>query len=164
MYVCAMTDSYVCCDSFLITCDMPASQTLRHVTMSHGTHVNESWHTREWVMAHTWISHGTHIHVTCLLVRLYGMSRWVMAHTWMSHGTDIHVSWHTCECVMSQKWMSHGTHKHESLYFPTWKMVRAVGCRAGKCDMSHMNEWWNTHEWVMAHARMSQVTHMNETY
>ena len=27
--------------------------------MSHGTHMNESWHTYEWVMSHTWMNHGT---------------------------------------------------------------------------------------------------------
>ena len=27
----------------------------------HGTHMNESWHTYEWVMAHIWMSHGTHM-------------------------------------------------------------------------------------------------------
>jgi len=29
--------------------------------MSHGTHMNESWHTYEWVMAHIWMSHGIHM-------------------------------------------------------------------------------------------------------
>ena len=50
----------------------------RHIWMSHGTHMNESWHTYEWVMAHgrhIWMSHGTH--------------EWVMAHTWMCHGTHM---------------------------------------------------------------------------
>jgi len=27
--------------------------------MRHGTPINASWHTYEWVMAHTWMSHGT---------------------------------------------------------------------------------------------------------
>jgi len=34
---------------------------MAHVWMSHGTHLNESWHTCEWVMAHIWMSHGTHV-------------------------------------------------------------------------------------------------------
>ena len=34
---------------------------MAHIRSSHGKHMNESWHTYEWVMAHTWISHGTHM-------------------------------------------------------------------------------------------------------
>jgi len=29
--------------------------------MSHGTHMDESWHTYGCVMAHIWMSHGTHM-------------------------------------------------------------------------------------------------------
>ena len=62
--------------------------------VSDGTHVNESWHTYEWVMArelHIWMSHES-----------YGC---IMAHKWMSAGTNknshdtCNESWHTYECV-----------------------------------------------------------------
>ena len=33
-----------------------------HTWMSHGTHMNESWHTREWVMGHMWMSHVIRMH------------------------------------------------------------------------------------------------------
>ena len=36
-----------------------------HSFLNHGTHMNESWHTHEWVMAHTWMSHGTHMNESC---------------------------------------------------------------------------------------------------
>ena len=34
---------------------------MTHIWMSHGTHMNESWHTYVWVMAHISMSHGTHM-------------------------------------------------------------------------------------------------------
>ena len=47
--------------------------------MSHGTRMNESWHTYESVMAHIRMSHGTHMNES-----------W-HAHTRRSHGTHITV-------------------------------------------------------------------------
>jgi len=38
-----------------------------HIWMSHGTHMNESWHPYEWVMAPIWMSHGTHINEASLI-------------------------------------------------------------------------------------------------
>ena len=52
---------------------------ITHIWMSHGTRMNESWHTYEWVMAHVW----------------------------MSHGTRMNESWHTYEWVMSPRPESH---------------------------------------------------------
>ena len=49
--------------------------------LSYGTHVNESWHIYQWVMAHMWMSHGTHINE----------------------------SWHTCESFTVHIWISHVT-------------------------------------------------------
>ena len=82
--------------------------------MSHGTHMNESWHTYEWVMSlrlqllwymqtdsstewHTWVM--AHI-------------GWVMAHIWMSH-----VLTTTTTMICAHRFirrvahMSHGTHR-----------------------------------------------------
>ena len=61
-----------------------------------GTHMNESWHTYEWVMAHIWMSHGTHMcdHVA--------HRSWVLSHVWVSHVTHMSESRDTCEWVMSQ--------------------------------------------------------------
>jgi len=80
------------------------------IWMSHGTHVNESWHTYEWVMAHIWTSHGAHMNVSW---RTYQR---VMAHIWMWHGTRMNESWHTYEWAMAHIniWMSHGTYMNAS--------------------------------------------------
>ena len=67
-----------------------------HIWMRHVTHINESWHTYEWVMSHTWTSPTTH--------------EWVMSHIWMRHNTLMNESCHTYEWVMSHIWMSHVTH------------------------------------------------------
>ena len=50
IHMCGMTHSYVWHDSFM---------------MSHVTHMNESYHTYEWVMSHIWISHVTHMNESC---------------------------------------------------------------------------------------------------
>jgi len=45
--------------------------------MSYGAHMNESWHTHEWVIAHIWMSHGAQ----CVLARLNQYARswdWVI--------------------------------------------------------------------------------------
>ena len=47
--------------------------------MSHGTHMNESWRTYEWVMWRTSCDMNASCHTY----------EWVMAHTWMSHGTHM---------------------------------------------------------------------------
>jgi len=63
--------------------------------MSHGTRMDESWHTYGWVMTHIWMSHGTHMNES------WHTYEWVMAHIWMSHGTHMNKSWHTYEWVMA---------------------------------------------------------------
>jgi len=46
--------------------------------MRHGTHMNGSWRTHEWVMAHVWMSHGTHTNtILHHHVELLDVSRWV---------------------------------------------------------------------------------------
>ena len=53
--------------------------------MSHGTHVNESWYTREWVMSHTY-THLFHILISGspYVNESWYTRKWVMVHTWMS--------------------------------------------------------------------------------
>ena len=72
---------------------------------SHVTHMNESYHTYEWVMSqamsHMWMSHVTHMNESW---RTY---EWVMSHIWMSHVTHMNESCHTYEWVMSHIWMWH---------------------------------------------------------
>jgi len=49
---------------------------MAHMWMSHGTHMNESWHTYEWIVSPSsryilysilWMSHGTHVNESCLI-------------------------------------------------------------------------------------------------
>ena len=89
LHVCVLfIHSYVCHDPFILKCLIRdpfrcvpwlitcmcnwmshGTHVKRHVThmndthtwMSHVTHMNESCHTREWVMSHTWMSHVTHM-------------------------------------------------------------------------------------------------------
>jgi len=51
--------------------------------MSHGTHINESCHTYQWVVSHTSTSHVAHINEACHIYQR------VMSHISMSHVTHI---------------------------------------------------------------------------
>jgi len=140
---------------------------MTYTRIRHGTrtHVIESRHIREWVMAHTfcklkksnkqqaciavWASHGTHVS------KSWQTYEWVMARIWMSHGTHVSESWHTCERVMAHMWVSHVTHMDESWHTYEWVMARI--------RVSHgtlVNESWHTYEWVMTHIWMSHGTHV----
>jgi len=149
--------------------------------MSNGTHMNESWHTYEWVMAHIWIRHGTH------------MNQWVMAHIWMSHGTNVNESWHTYEWVVTQipyLWGNSAdletqpannhlcvrARMHACAYVCVCVCVRVCayvcvrdcvcartptfGYVAGR-HSPKMNR--STHEWVVSHISMIHVTHVNKS-
>ena len=75
---CVMTHSYMCAMMVLIY-----KWVMAQIWMSHGTHMNESWHTYEWVMAHIWMSHiYSHIYIYDNMIAL--MHEWVMAliHAW----------------------------------------------------------------------------------
>ena len=75
VHMCDMTRSNVWHDSF--TC----------VTWLIQMYMNESCHTRTWVMSHIWMAHATHAHESCHTYE------WVMPHTHMSHVTQ---STYTC--------------------------------------------------------------------
>jgi len=55
-----------------------------------------------------WMSHGTHINESCHTCEC------VMAHMRMSRGTYMNESWHTCEWVMAQSPKGHGTYVNQS--------------------------------------------------
>jgi len=101
---------------------MPASF-ITHVCMSHGTHMHESWHTYEWVMAHVWMSLVTRMDESC---HTYG---WVMSHIWTSHVTH--------EWVMSHIWTSHVT--HEWVMSPIWTS-HVMHCRWSASNMLQGDE------------------------
>jgi len=110
-------------------------------------HMNESWHTYEWVMAHLWMSHCTHMNESCptwcdqvtSLIHEWVMSHISMSHVphiWMSHVTSVS----SCSRVDEVK-----SHTYE------WSHVTHIW-------MSHVSSCsgvdqvkWHTYEWVMAH-------------
>jgi len=106
---------------------------IRHRWMSHGTHLNEPWHTHKWVMAHRGMSHGIHmspsnppLHPKTAATISWAHSRfprwkftrsqtWQRAisgakERWMSRDTCTNESWHTYTWVTTPKGISHGIH------------------------------------------------------
>ena len=118
---------------------------MSHVWMSHVTHMNESCHTYEWVMAHVWMSHGTRMNDSCETYAgvMWHIHEWVMAHIWVSHGTYMNESWHTYEWVMAQISCTNAL------------ALIAVMRHIRMSHVTHTNESWDTYEWVMGHIRMS---------
>jgi len=106
---------------------------MAHISVSHGTYTNESWHIYEWVMAHIWVSHCIYMSET------WHIYEWVIAHIWVSHGTYMSESWHIYEWVMAHIWVSHGTY-------------RRVNRR------TFIDESLKTHEWVVEHAGIRRDT------
>jgi len=96
---------------------------------THGTHINESFHACEWVMAHAWMSQGTRMNDS------WHACEWVMAHIWTSYGTHMSESWHTYEWVMARMWTSHGTYMNGSYH--TYERVMAHICMIHD---THMNQ------------------------
>ena len=70
-FICVWRDSFIC---VWRVCDVTHSY--RHVT-----HMNEWWHTHEWVMSHIWMCDVTH--------------------SWMSHVTPMNASYRTYKRLMS---------------------------------------------------------------
>jgi len=128
---------------------------MAHMWICGGTHVNDSWNTREWVTthmemshAHIWMRHGTHVNNSSEYaishIRLSHITRarmycgrggaisysWVMVNMLVSNGKHINEKLHTCEWFIAHMWMS------------SW----------------HTCEWvMNTREWVIAHTCGSHV-------
>ena len=103
--------------------------------LRHATHLNESCHTREWVMSHTRMGHATHTNTPC-----HTHER-VMSHTRMNHVTHTNEPCHTLEWAMSRTRISNATHTNESRHTYPWVW-------------SHMSRW---------HVGMSHVTPLNES-
>ena len=108
--------------------------------MSHGTHMNESWHTYEY----TWYRFPLH---TCTPTPY----EWVMSHMWMSplmrmkvscHLTYMNGSCHTCERVLSYICISHVIQMNESCH----------------THVTHTNESCPSHERVMSPLRIRHIT------
>jgi len=99
------------------------------LSMSHGTHMNETcttypggmsyvgmngaWHTYHCVMTHVSMSHGAHRNDAC---HTRHTCQWVMQHTYMRLCTHIEESWHTHQLAIRVAHIStgHGTHMNAS--------------------------------------------------
>jgi len=57
-----------------ITCRMSVGEREKMHRTSHIIHMNDSFHTYEWVMSHVWMSHVTHMNESCHTYE------WVMSH------------------------------------------------------------------------------------
>jgi len=115
-------DSFKCVPWLIHMCCVAQSHTILVSMKSayvHIAHVNESWHTFEWVMSH----HVTHSHA--ILVSM------TSAYVHIAH---VNESWHTFEWVMSH----HVTHSHAILVSMTSAYVH-VGCLCLIYDMTHLN-------------------------
>jgi len=115
------------------------------VWISHGTHLNESWHACEWVTAHIRMSHGTHVNESRHSCESFGwvfarcLSNWCQfLSQFLSHGTHVNESWHTFEWVMR---MSHVIRVHAFLRAASW-----IGAKTYSCGSVLRHEW---DEWVM---------------
>jgi len=115
---CAWHDSFVCVPWlihlfggwFIHVCSVTLRKEPGHTWTSHGTHVNESCHTYEWVMSNIWMRHVTPMNESC---HTYEQER---SHIRMSHVKHMNELWHTYEWVMSHLWTSHVTRMNESLH------------------------------------------------
>jgi len=109
--------------------------------------MDESCHTREWVMSCIWMSRVTHINESCPTYE------WVLSHIWMSHVMHTSKSCHT-------HGMSHVTHINGSCHtHDDWAHIRDHGERTA----TYMKESCRTYEWDMSHVWMGHVTRMNES-
>jgi len=130
---------------------------LQHI-LSPGTHVNESWHTCERVMAHMWTSHGTHVNETW---HTFLSESW--CNLWTCHPIHMNMSWHRYLWVMAHMWMSHGTHMNKWFHKYDWVLAH-IWMSHG----THLNQAWHTHERVMSHLYLyiyeSVISFTNETH
>ena len=73
-------------ETYILIDPTDQSHPIAHMWLRHSTHMNESQHTHEWVMAHMNVSQHTY--------------EWVTAHIWTSRGTHVNESWHTFERIL----------------------------------------------------------------
>jgi len=137
---------------------------------SHGTHVNESRHTCEWVMAHTWMSRVSYMDGSCPPYECgKSKSTSTTRNTPFSRPLiHVHKSWQICEWILEHTWMSHISCMNES--------YMNESCHTYECEARQVKVYDRTSlhfvvtspdtcAWVLAHSmRMSHVTCMNESW
>ena len=113
-----------------------------HVWMSHGTRVNESWYTCEWVTAHTWGKPGMcQLSRTNSVLRQYVGSllpgEWmrIMTHSYVYHDFPICVPWLIRMYTQSHQTakVSHAAYVIESWYTCEWVTAHIWG-NYGICE------------------------------
>ena len=121
--------------------------------MSHGTHVNHSWNTYEWVMSHIWMSHATHVNES------YGVAT-------MSRRLKI-ISLFCKRALLKRRYSAKETYHFKEPTNRSHPIICLLTRRGNRFWMSHgthVNESWHTCEWIMAHMWMSHGTHVNESW
>ena len=177
IHMCDMTHPYVWHDSFICVtylihmCATTRSQ-ISYLWTSHGTH--------EWVMwhmctshSHIWISEVAHMNES------WHTYEWVMARIWMRHVTHMNEAWHRYEWDMPHISMCHAAHiwwvvSHIHRWF--WNDHRAAWTSLPrKNGLCHTHDWvtnhvthtvvssCHTYECVTPHIWTSHVTHMTES-
>jgi len=136
--------------------------------MSHVTHMNESFHTYEWVMSHIWMSHVTHMNES------WHTYEWVMSHIWMSHGAHLNELCHTYEWVMSHIRMSHVTHTNASCRnthihsTPTWNTqytyLRYTAHSRETSSTQHSCSRHTTITWITQYTHVSYTALLREIH
>jgi len=111
---------------------------MSNTRMSHGTRMNESCHTHEWVMSLMWLSQVTHMN------EWRHENDWAVSHIWIGHRTHVDESCPTHQWVTSHISMSRVCPEHD--------------------ENIHLNESCRTYEWVMSHTWMSHITLMTESH
>jgi len=134
------------CMSHDAQCHMMTHQV---ICMSHGTqsnkcHINESWHTHEWVMAHTVTYMGRIKETWCTIS---------MSHGTQSNKCHVNESWHTKQQMPYQWVMAHKATNAQRIHASIHRYASVV--THAVTYMGHTKESRHTvsmnHEWVMTH-------------
>ena len=123
------------------------------ISCGHGTHMNESWYTYEWVMANTWWSVSCHTYDTGTA------NTWLSSHatcmneslnTWLTQSRDtlLHVCAMTHSYVYHDSFIGRGHVK---------RMIASIVCSRGHA--TYINESWYTNDSVTPHICMRHVKH-----
>jgi len=137
-----------------VGCDNWMSHTHMRSFIWRTMHINDSWHTYEWVMAYIWMSHGRIWRDTTTyqsVTHIWGCS-YERQYRSICHGIHMNESWHTYEWVMAYIWMSHAYiwMSHARTMWNIWishtHMRSYISCHT--CEWV-MHIWGHTYEWVM---------------
>jgi len=113
--------------------------------MSHGIHINESWHTYGWDTTLAATMFGARTLLLSHRLGRYSIFEWVMS---MSHAQISNVVSHIS--------ISHGIHLNETrrqtlAAFVDWKCI------------PYMYDSCHAYQWVMPHTSMGHATYINES-